>query len=271
MTKGINVDAISHQLPANLQLEIHIHLNKKMVEQVRIFTGCPKDFFNVLVTKLAPCICIAGDYVFYAGDTGKRMYFVKRGALEVVVAERVMKTLNEGDYFGEMALLLSEPRTADIRAVCDCMLLSLGKDDLDKVLQTFPAARLRIEHAVKERQRELEAIAKDKQNSPSSGNVLRRSFTSASFRRKSLMEAGGSPGGSGMAPAAHQRPARRRISTRKSLESDTPSNNTVTACSSPLAGGGSFHTRTDSPNSTSRGDSPAVPPRPPEGGTPPKG
>lgn len=35
------------------------------------------------------------------------------------------------------------------------MLLSLGKDDLDKVLETFPYARMRIEHSVAERQRDL--------------------------------------------------------------------------------------------------------------------
>ena len=64
--------------------------------------------------KLSPCICIAGDYVFYAGDTGKRMYFVKRGTVEIQVDNKVMKTLNEGDYFGEMALLRDEPRTADV-------------------------------------------------------------------------------------------------------------------------------------------------------------
>ena len=30
VTKGINVESISQQLPAHLQLEIHLHLNKKM-------------------------------------------------------------------------------------------------------------------------------------------------------------------------------------------------------------------------------------------------
>ena len=35
VTKGINVESISAQLPAHLQLEIHLQLNKKMVQQVR--------------------------------------------------------------------------------------------------------------------------------------------------------------------------------------------------------------------------------------------
>ena len=77
VTKGINVESISQQLPSHLQLEIHLHLNKKMVEQVKIFNGCPKDFFKALVMKLQPCICVAGDHVFKFGEKSDRMYFVK--------------------------------------------------------------------------------------------------------------------------------------------------------------------------------------------------
>ena len=158
VTKGINVDALAHQLPANLQLEIHIHLNKKMVEQV----ASSPAFRRTSSTSSSPSfsrICIAGDYVFYAGDVGKRMYFVKRGTVEVKLGDTVIKALNEGDYFGETALLTSQPRTADICAVCDCMLLSLSKEDLDGVLRAFPAAKARFEHAVKERLRDLKSKA----------------------------------------------------------------------------------------------------------------
>ena len=72
VTKGINVDQISAQLPAHLQLEIHLQLNKKMVQQVKLFAGCSREFYNTLVTKLKPCICVAGDYVFYAGEVSSR-------------------------------------------------------------------------------------------------------------------------------------------------------------------------------------------------------
>ena len=38
--------------------------------QVKIFAGCPRDFFKALVMKLQPCICVAGDYVFKLGEKG---------------------------------------------------------------------------------------------------------------------------------------------------------------------------------------------------------
>ena len=66
VTKGINVDTIASGLPAHLQIEMRLQLNKRLVEQVSIFAGCPREFFEALVTKLAPCICIAGDFVRHA-------------------------------------------------------------------------------------------------------------------------------------------------------------------------------------------------------------
>ena len=44
-----------------------------------------------------------------------------------------------------LSVLTDKPRTADVKATSDCMLLSLGKADLEIVLHTFPAARMRIE------------------------------------------------------------------------------------------------------------------------------
>ena len=134
VTKGINVEAIAQQLPANLQLEIHLHLNKKMVEQVKIFNGCPKDFFKALVMKLSPCICVAGDFVFRYGEKGDRMYFVKRGMAEVLNREgKGIYTFKEGEYFGEIALLSDTPRSADVRAVTDMVMLSLSADEIGEI------------------------------------------------------------------------------------------------------------------------------------------
>ena len=96
VTHGMNVEAIVAQLPAHLQLEVHLELNKKLVLQVHMFAGCAREFFDALVIKLQPCICVAGDYVFYDGEVGNKMYFVKRGMAEVVKASKVVFSFREG-------------------------------------------------------------------------------------------------------------------------------------------------------------------------------
>ena len=68
VTHGINIETIASQLPNHLQLELYSNLNRRMVEQVKLFVGCPRDFFQAIVMKLVPCICVAGDYVFCEGE-----------------------------------------------------------------------------------------------------------------------------------------------------------------------------------------------------------
>ena len=60
-----------------------------------LFVGCPRAFFEALVCKLQPCICITGDHVFYKGELGESMYFLRRGVAEVSTQGHVLATLRE--------------------------------------------------------------------------------------------------------------------------------------------------------------------------------
>ena len=69
----------------------------------------------------------------YEGEAAENMYFIKQGILQVIKDGRVVYTFEEGGYFGEIALLCDQPRSADVRALTDCMLLSLSCDSLWEV------------------------------------------------------------------------------------------------------------------------------------------
>ena len=107
VTKGINVDAVASQLPPHLMLDVYLQLNRQMVRQVPIFEGCSDDFYYAVVMKMQPSICTAGDFVFYRGEVGERMYFIKQGQVQVIVKGKVVHT------FYNNCLLYTSPSPRD--------------------------------------------------------------------------------------------------------------------------------------------------------------
>ncbi len=77
----------------------------------------------------------AGDVLVHTGEPGNRFYLIMAGEAEVVRDGRVLSTLGRYDYFGEVALLLSDARTADIRAYSDLEVLVVEKTDFFRFIR----------------------------------------------------------------------------------------------------------------------------------------
>lgn len=94
--------------------------------------------------------------VFQEGDIGEKFYIIVRGRVAVSRMgpsgqERQIAVLEDGDFFGEVALIKRAPRMATIRTITDCMLLSLSAEHLLRVIDDNPGIRADIEEAVRER------------------------------------------------------------------------------------------------------------------------
>jgi cyclic nucleotide-binding protein len=60
--------------------------------------------------------------VFEQGERGEYFYIVESGRADVMIDERLVRTLGRGECFGEIALLRDQPRTATVRASTDAHL-----------------------------------------------------------------------------------------------------------------------------------------------------
>jgi CRP-like cAMP-binding protein len=58
------------------------------------------------------------------------MYVILSGGVAIVDGDRILATMEQGEMFGEMALVTQSPRTADARALSDVAVLSLTMDDI---------------------------------------------------------------------------------------------------------------------------------------------
>jgi CRP-like cAMP-binding protein len=127
-------------LPPNLRVEISLVLKREFIQKVPFLKGAGQELIRELALALRPVIFMPGDYIFRAGNIGRQMYFISQGTVEVFSPDgRTMyATLQEGDFFGEIALLFSQPRTANVRAVTYCDLYALDKETFGHILTHYP-------------------------------------------------------------------------------------------------------------------------------------
>lgn len=96
-----------------------------------------------------------GELVFAEGDFGDRMYIIQSGQVKVVSdrngSERIFSYLNPGNFFGETALLTGEPRNAGVRVVIDSDLISLGRQELQELIEGYPNIAVEISRELSRR------------------------------------------------------------------------------------------------------------------------
>ncbi|MGH8105491.1 MAG: cyclic nucleotide-binding domain-containing protein [Arenimonas sp.] len=89
-----------------------------------------------------------GDVLLTKGDGGDAMYLILEGAVEVSLTHnrqrRVLTTLGAGQLFGEAAFLMKTPRSADVSAIADTLLLSISNQAFDELGENSPSVALKV-------------------------------------------------------------------------------------------------------------------------------
>ncbi|MEZ4324351.1 MAG: cyclic nucleotide-binding domain-containing protein [Polyangiales bacterium] len=96
----------------------------------------------------------AGHVVFETGDPGDALYVVLEGSVAMMHGDVELARMGEREFFGELALLDSQPRSADARCLSPTRLIRLRGADLDELMTNRPAATREIVRVLVKRLRE---------------------------------------------------------------------------------------------------------------------
>ena len=108
----------------------------------------------------------AGQTIFQEGDVGTEMYVVQSGSVELVKKtrhgdEKVLATLEKGDFFGEMSILEDVPRTATARAKTDCEYIRINQSTFDEMLRHNTEIAVRMLRKLSRRLRETTKLLEE--------------------------------------------------------------------------------------------------------------
>jgi len=135
---------------------------------VDIFAPLSAEETSRLAQASVSHIFAPGESVIRAGDQGSSMFVVHNGRVAVQIADngrpRTVAVLNEGDFFGEMALFTGEPRTANVVALEETEVLEIGYQAMKHLFDTNPDLVESLSHTIAERRTGLSARPEDKES-----------------------------------------------------------------------------------------------------------
>ena len=139
------------------------------------------DFFKILnEEELASLrrraryeIYAAGEKICVQGEPGDTFYIIRKGRLEVTAKDAdgnvfLSAEMRSGQYFGEMALLTGEPRSATVTALSDAELLRLRKEDLRAIFKENPRVEETISEVLADRKLKTDQARQEAQEERSS-------------------------------------------------------------------------------------------------------
>jgi CRP-like cAMP-binding protein len=130
-----------HYLPGkernSASVETGIEARIALLQRMPIFGGIRSDILQFLLSLCPVVFVLANDFFFREDDEADSMFVLQTGKVAVVKSggeqEHVLSVLQEGDCFGEMAVMDHGPRSASVRAVEDCRAICISATNLHRL------------------------------------------------------------------------------------------------------------------------------------------
>jgi CRP-like cAMP-binding protein len=117
------------------------HVRSWFASRLPLFARCTDEpgFLSDVAEALEVRTARPGQVILDEGADGDEMFFIFEGAVTIVKRQQNRPLrITAPAYFGELALLFSEPRSATVKCEIECRFYVLGRVALHNIMQKFP-------------------------------------------------------------------------------------------------------------------------------------
>lgn len=139
---------ILNTMPPDMRLDFSTQLYEKFLREVPLFRGLSVALIHSVCGIASPMLAVRQQVIYSEGSTGKEMYVLISGELEITVGGERLGFLSDGSFFGETPVLdesaNSEVRRRTVTAMVDSKLCFIHKDALKRLADRYPELGLRM-------------------------------------------------------------------------------------------------------------------------------
>ncbi len=138
-------------------------ITPQRLRAIPFLSGCSDAVLDVLCDAMVSESFPAGRIILEEGDPGDKFYVIVRGRVEFYIdwgegRETLLSVMQDGDWFGELALIRRVPRTCSARATADTVCLSLDRSRFLTLLESDPKLRQHVEETAYARSADLQEV-----------------------------------------------------------------------------------------------------------------
>ena len=123
----------------------------ELLRSVPLFSGCSQKELGQISAIADELYQPDGTTLIDEGTKGREFFVLVEGTVEARRNGRRLRTMNAGDFFGEIALVTETPRTASVVATSPVRLLVITAQAFQRLLHETPSIRAKILGALAER------------------------------------------------------------------------------------------------------------------------
>lgn len=121
----------------------------ELLQSVALFWDLAEEELGYISEKMIARHYESGKFIFLEDSEGEQCFFVVQGSVKVTRLSKdgrevILAMLNEGEFFGEMALLDGESRSANVIALEETEVLTLNREDFLVVLHDYPQIAIQL-------------------------------------------------------------------------------------------------------------------------------
>ena len=126
-------------------------MDQGRMKSVPFFSGMSKSELAAIAQQTDEVDVPAGKVLAREGDFGDEFFMIDAGTAEVTRGGEAIAELGAGDFFGEMALLEEDRRTATVTAKTPMSLIVMTRSNFRSLDRAQPAVHATVAKAIAER------------------------------------------------------------------------------------------------------------------------